>query len=148
MWTYTKGGKVFELLRQYLPKRAPEQRSSPSKFAANHNVAAALRDCRRAFWSVALFSGVVNMLIMEGVQRTGVRDIALAGGVSANTSLRRRLKAEAERRGVRVFAPRLEYCMDNGAMIGYVGWMRIARGLTSTFEAPALARLEIAGAAP
>jgi ATP-binding cassette subfamily C protein len=66
MWTDIKSGKIFELLRQYLPKRAPGRRSSPSEFAPNHTVAAALRDCRRAFWSVALFSGVVNLLMLAG----------------------------------------------------------------------------------
>jgi N6-L-threonylcarbamoyladenine synthase len=95
-------------------------------------------------------AAVVDVLVtrtMDAVLRTGVRDIALAGGVSANSSLRRILKAEAGRHGFRLFTPRLEYCMDNGAMIGYVGWMRFVRGLTSPFEAPALARLEIEEAA-
>ena len=93
-------------------------------------------------------AAVVDVLVsrtMDAASRIGVRDIALAGGVSANSSLRRRLKADAENQGMRVFTPRLEYCMDNGAMIAYVGWMRFARGLTSPFEAPPLARLEIAG---
>jgi N6-L-threonylcarbamoyladenine synthase len=94
-------------------------------------------------------AAVVDVLVartMDAASRTGVRDIALAGGVSANSSLRRTLRSEAGGRGLRVFTPRLEYCMDNGAMIGYVGWMRLMRGLSSRFDAPALARLEIQGA--
>jgi N6-L-threonylcarbamoyladenine synthase len=91
-------------------------------------------------------AAVVDVLVqraMEAASRTGVRDIALAGGVSANSSLRRRLTEEAARSGRRVFTPRLEYCMDNGAMIGYVGWMRLSREITSPFETPAVARMEI-----
>ena len=93
-------------------------------------------------------AAVVDVLVARALQaarKTGVRDIALAGGVSANSSLRRTLKGEAGRCGLRVFTPRSAYCMDNGAMIAYVGWMRIVRGLTSPFDVPALARLEIAG---
>ncbi|HTY57792.1 MAG TPA: tRNA (adenosine(37)-N6)-threonylcarbamoyltransferase complex transferase subunit TsaD [Bacteroidota bacterium] len=91
-------------------------------------------------------SAVVEVLVqraMEAAAQTGVRDIALAGGVSANSSLRRRLAEDASRAGMNVFTPRLEYCMDNAAMIGYVGWMRLARNITSPFETPALARMEI-----
>jgi tRNA A37 threonylcarbamoyltransferase TsaD len=37
--------------------------------------------------------------------------------------------------------------MDNGAMIAYVGWMRLARGLTSPYGTPAVAYLELTGIA-
>lgn len=90
---------------------------------------------------------VVDVLVaraIDAAHRSGVRDIALSGGVSANSSLRRRLREEAERRGLRLFTPRLEYCMDNGAMIGYVGWMRLVRGHVSALDVPALARLDVA----
>jgi N6-L-threonylcarbamoyladenine synthase len=92
-------------------------------------------------------SAVVDVLVaraLDAARRTGVRDIALAGGVSANSLLRRTLKEEAGKRGLNVYTPRLEYCMDNGAMIAYVGSMRIARGMTSPFDVPPLARLRIA----
>jgi N6-L-threonylcarbamoyladenine synthase len=69
------------------------------------------------------------------------------GGVSANSSLRRTLRDEAGKHGCRVFTPRSEYCMDNGAMIAYVGWMRLARGLTSAYGTPAVAYLELTGIA-
>ncbi len=92
-------------------------------------------------------AAVVDVLVgrtMEAARRTGVRDVALAGGVSANSLLRRRLKEEAGKRGLNVRTPRLEYCMDNGAMIAYVGAMRFARGMTSPLDVPPLARLRIA----
>jgi len=95
-------------------------------------------------------AAIVDVLVartMDAARRTGVRHIALAGGVSANSSLRKSLREAAERHGATVFTPRLEYCMDNAAMIGYVGWMRLARGLTSGYDVPAQAHLELTGSA-
>jgi N6-L-threonylcarbamoyladenine synthase len=79
-------------------------------------------------------AAVIDVLVgktLTAAARTGVRDICVAGGVSANSSLRQRLHDEAARRDLRVFTPKLEYCMDNGAMIAYVGHLRLDRGLTS-----------------
>ena len=93
-------------------------------------------------------AAIVDVLVartMDAALRLGLTDIALAGGVSANSSLRRTLRDEAEKRGYRVFTPRSEYCMDNGAMIAYAGWMRLVRGLTSAFDTPAVAYLEMTG---
>ena len=92
-------------------------------------------------------SAVVDVLVkraLEAAERTGVRDIAVAGGVSANSSLRQTLEREAARAGLTVFTPRLEYCMDNGAMIAYVGWMKLLEGVRSSLEIPAVANLELA----
>jgi N6-L-threonylcarbamoyladenine synthase len=95
-------------------------------------------------------AAIVDVLVartMSAALRLGLKDIALAGGVSANSSLRRTLRDIAGKRGCSVFTPRNEYCMDNGAMIAYVGWMRFLRGLTSAYETPAVAYLEMTGKA-
>jgi N6-L-threonylcarbamoyladenine synthase len=95
-------------------------------------------------------AAIVEVLVARTIRaalRQGVTDIALVGGVSANSSLRRTLRDEAGKHGCRVFTPRNEYCMDNGAMIAYVGWMRLARGLTSAYGTPAVAYLELTGIA-
>jgi N6-L-threonylcarbamoyladenine synthase len=52
----------------------------------------------------------------------------VAGGVGANRRLRERLRELAEELGGRVYYPRLEFCTDNGAMIAYAGWRRLATG--------------------
>jgi N6-L-threonylcarbamoyladenine synthase len=93
-------------------------------------------------------AAIVDVLVARTISaalRLGLTDIALVGGVSANSSLRRTLRDEAGKLGCRVFTPRSEYCMDNGAMIAYVGWMRLARGLTSGYGTPAVAYLELTG---
>jgi N6-L-threonylcarbamoyladenine synthase len=108
----------------------------------------------RAQWSderigdvCASFQQAVVDVLAEKVERavdaTGIRTITLAGGVSANTALRSRLAELADHRSCRFFSPRMEYCMDNGAMIAYVGWLRLQRGLASPFDLPATAHLAL-----
>lgn len=64
---------------------------------------------------------VVDVLVekaMWAVDYTGLKTIALAGGVAANSGLRSALQAECEKRGIRLCRPAPVYCTDNGAMIG------------------------------
>jgi N6-L-threonylcarbamoyladenine synthase len=58
----------------------------------------------------------------------GIRDIAVAGGVSANSRLRNALQQKATDLGWRVFIPRLEYCTDNAAMVAITGYFKYLRG--------------------
>lgn len=91
-------------------------------------------------------AAVLDVLIdktMRAARACAVRDITVGGGVSANSELRRRMREEAGREGKRVFFPPLEYCMDNGAMIAYVGWMRLMRGETSPLSLEAVANLDV-----
>lgn len=72
--------------------------------------------------------------LFKAAEVHGVRHVAIAGGVSANSSLRSRAAAEASRRGLRLFTPRMEYCTDNGAMVAMTGYLRLRDGLRSSFE--------------
>ncbi len=79
-------------------------------------------------------AAVVDTLIdrlFESAGSVGVKDVCIAGGVSANKALRRAAEAEAERRGARLFVPRMEFCTDNGAMIALAGYYRLREGKTS-----------------
>ena len=60
--------------------------------------------------------------------QTGRQSLVVAGGVGANRRLRERLADLAQRRGVQVCFPRLEFCTDNGAMIAFAGALRLAAG--------------------
>ncbi|HNV53731.1 MAG TPA: tRNA (adenosine(37)-N6)-threonylcarbamoyltransferase complex transferase subunit TsaD [Pseudomonadales bacterium] len=64
----------------------------------------------------------------RALAETGYHRLVIAGGVSANLRLRAELTAMAERRSVRLHAPRLRFCTDNGAMIALVGALRLAAG--------------------
>jgi N6-L-threonylcarbamoyladenine synthase len=90
---------------------------------------------------------IVDVLVrktMHAVDITGVRDVAIAGGVSANAGLRAALGVACGERGLHLFAPGLDYCMDNGAMIAYVGWMKRMHGIQSPLDLTAVAGLELA----
>ena len=73
---------------------------------------------------------VVDVLVektMTGVERFGVRHVAVAGGVAANSRLRAKLKEEAAYRRVHLYLPAIRYCTDNAVMIamaGYRQWRR------------------------
>ncbi len=82
-------------------------------------------------------SAVIDVLVHKTVaaaEKHGVKDIAVAGGVAANSQLRRRLSELAKERDYRVFIPKMEYCTDNGAMIAMVGYLKMLEGKTSDLE--------------
>jgi len=60
-----------------------------------------------------------------------VKDIAIAGGVSANRELRQRFVALGEQLGLRTHVPPFEYCTDNAAMIGVAAHYKLQAGLTT-----------------
>jgi N6-L-threonylcarbamoyladenine synthase len=66
---------------------------------------------------------------------SGVRTVALGGGVAANSRLRRRVSEEAAARDLRVFLPPLELCTDNGAMIAAAGWWQLGAGGPTPLDA-------------
>ena len=91
-------------------------------------------------------AAVIDVLVDKTIaasRELGVRDVAVAGGVSANSALRSELRERCAEEGHRVFFPPIEYCMDNGAMIAYVGWMKLQRGESSPMDMPAVANLEL-----
>ncbi len=55
--------------------------------------------------------------LRKAVQETGIRDVAITGGVSANKGLRKVLETEAQTKVWKVYVPDFQYCTDNAAMI-------------------------------
>jgi N6-L-threonylcarbamoyladenine synthase len=67
---------------------------------------------------------IVSMLMEKlesAVEQTGINEIAIAGGVSANSGLRNSLELMASSKGWNTYIPPLKYCTDNAAMVGMVG---------------------------
>jgi tRNA N6-adenosine threonylcarbamoyltransferase len=77
------------------------------------------------------------------LEETGARQLVVAGGVSANELLRERLRNMSERLGVRVYFPRPVFSTDNGAMIAYVGCLRLQAGQQEPLAFGARARWRI-----
>ncbi len=68
----------------------------------------------------SLQQALIDMLLHKltlAVEQTGIQQVAIAGGVSANTGLRKAMAEVAERRGWKVHIPKFAYCTDNAAMI-------------------------------
>ncbi|HMG90913.1 MAG TPA: tRNA (adenosine(37)-N6)-threonylcarbamoyltransferase complex transferase subunit TsaD [Chryseolinea sp.] len=87
---------------------------------------------------------LVNMLITRLVQaseKTGIKDIAIAGGVSANSGLRKSLKETGNKRAWNVFIPAFEYCTDNAAMIAMAAYYKFIRGEFCGLDVVPLARM-------
>lgn len=79
----------------------------------------------------AFEDAVVDTLVIKcrrAVRQTGVKTLILAGGVSANQTLRTKMQAAMLKEGVAAYYPRPEFCTDNGAMIAYAGWQRLCAG--------------------
>lgn len=86
---------------------------------------------------------IVSILLnklKKAAEQTGVRDIAMAGGVSANSGLRNALHALGEKRKWNVFIPKFEYCTDNAAMIAIAGYYKFLAKDFATQSVEPLAR--------
>ncbi|MDM1047057.1 tRNA (adenosine(37)-N6)-threonylcarbamoyltransferase complex transferase subunit TsaD [Sphingobacterium hotanense] len=73
---------------------------------------------------------IVSILLnklKKAAKQTGVKDIAIAGGVSANSGLRSSLLAMGEKYKWNVFIPKFEYCTDNAAMIAIAGYHKFLK---------------------
>ena len=77
----------------------------------------------------AAISDVLVTKLRRAIRKTGVNHVMVAGGVSANSMLRENVQAMAEKEGVNLMIPAMEFCTDNGAMIAKAGEMRAKLGL-------------------
>jgi len=85
----------------------------------------------RADIAHAFEDAVVETLAIKcqrALRETRLQRLVIAGGVGANRRLRQRLREMTAAMGGQVHYPRLEFCTDNGAMIAYAGWRRLAAG--------------------
>jgi N6-L-threonylcarbamoyladenine synthase len=95
-----------------------------------------LSEQRKADLARAFEDAIVDVLVakaMAALDDTGLSRLVVAGGVGANGSLRRCLRAAAAERRAEVFFPDLQFCTDNGAMIALVGALRLEQGATADY---------------
>ena len=86
---------------------------------------------------------IISILIDKVVKAsllTGISEIGIAGGVSANSGLRNEMQREAEKRNWNLYIPELRFTTDNAAMIGITGYYKYLRGEFSGHDITPLAR--------
>lgn len=88
----------------------------------------------------SLIDRTANAVALFRARHPAGSSLVVAGGVAANTALRRRLADLAQRHRLDFIAPPPALCTDNGAMIAWAGAERLALGLTDTMDAPPRAR--------
>ena len=79
--------------------------------------------------------------LKKAVKETGIRQVALSGGVSANSGVRDGLSALGEKYHWKVFLPPFKFTTDNAAMIAIVGHYKYQDKVFCPFDAPAFARV-------
>lgn len=82
-------------------------------------------------------TAIVDVLVsktMRAIDTLGIGAVVIAGGVSANSELRTRMSAAAAQRGVTFVAPRLDYCIDNAAMIANVAQLRYGNTMSNAAQ--------------
>ena len=91
-------------------------------------------------------ASIVEVLVaktMSAAREFGVGDIAVAGGVSANSALRLAMSRAADEAKIRLFLPAMQFCTENGAMIAAVGHRKFLRGLFSPLSETTVSGLEL-----
>ena len=80
--------------------------------------------------------------VLKAIEKTGIKKISLAGGVSANSYIRRRF-TELEKEGIKVYMPDLKLCTDNAAMIASAGYYNFIAGNRNGLELNAIPNLKL-----
>ncbi len=77
--------------------------------------------------SASVTEAITDVLVIKlrrAISQTGVKQVLVAGGVAANSVLRRKVEALCDEMGLALKIPRLVYCTDNAAMIAVTGYLR------------------------
>jgi N6-L-threonylcarbamoyladenine synthase len=101
---------------------------------------------RKGDLCASLQKTIIDILLTKLVRaskETGIREITLAGGVSANSGLRNEVIRQGNKRGWKIFIPPLRYTTDNAAMIAITGHYKYLNGEFATHEMVPFARMAI-----
>ena len=92
-----------------------------------------------ASFQKALIDILMKKLILA-VKQTGIKQVSIGGGVSANSGLRERVAEEGKKRGWQTFIPEFKFTTDNAAMIAISGLYKYRRGEFCSLERPSVPR--------
>lgn len=79
--------------------------------------------------------------LRKAVAQTGIRHVAVAGGVSANNGLRNAFREHADKYGWTIYIPKFSYTTDNAAMIGVTGYYKFLDGDFCGIDVPAFSKV-------
>ena len=79
--------------------------------------------------------------LIKAARQTGIKDVTIGGGVSANSGLRERLQAEGAKRGWRTFLPEFKFTTDNAAMIAISGYYHYLAGERTPLDVAPVSRM-------
>ena len=99
---------------------------------------------RKADLCASLQRTIIDVLmsnLVKAVKQTGIFEIAIAGGVSANSGLRKRIYEEGVTRGWKTYIPEFRFTTDNAAMIAITGYYRYLGGFRSSLDVAPVARM-------
>ena len=117
-------------------------------FAVNlvHNASQKGEEVKAEDLGASFIKAVTDLLAshtMEAIEDFGAEKLVLAGGVSANSRLRRVMEEKCESKGVKLYKPELKYCGDNAAMIASQGYYEFLAGKRADLTLNAVASMPI-----
>ena len=111
-----------------------------------HNAAQKGEELDRASLAASFARAVSESLVpraMAAVRELGYDKISIAGGVAANSRIRADFEKAASKSGVKLYAPPLRLCGDNGAMIGCQGYYEYLAGVRADVDLNAYATMDV-----
>ena len=105
-------------------------------------------DINKADLAASFEKNVAEALVdnaKKAIIRTKMNKIVLAGGVSANTFIRKKFDELSEEKNIKIYYPELKLCTDNGAMIASAGYYEFINGKVSGLDLNAIPNLTLGG---
>ncbi|MCK9414177.1 MAG: tRNA (adenosine(37)-N6)-threonylcarbamoyltransferase complex transferase subunit TsaD [Prolixibacteraceae bacterium] len=103
-------------------------------------------DVHKADLCASLQYTIIEILLSKlrlAAEQTGIREIAVAGGVSANSGLRSALQESAQKNGWQMYIPPFKFTTDNAAMIAITGYYKYLKGEFASLDAVPFSRVVI-----
>lgn len=120
----------FSGLKTAVKREVRRIREEYDQYKSNEELFNELNNCMKCDIAASFQEAVVDVLVkktIKAAQEFNIENIAMAGGVSANSRLRDKLGRAALELGLSLHYPEIEFCLDNGAMVAAQGFYKLSR---------------------